>query len=305
MSSRVFPYLIVGAAVSVLLGVAAVATYQPGSRYSFITGYQPIDELYLSIGWYGSGDENRHVALSEFQALARKGDRVEYRYHQFEYRDMHQLFLEASLWRQETRLASWCEFGVPFFLALLLAVLSPTMLAGLTATLAVIATRRSEPPPRRRLYPVVFFVEMAAVLGLVVWVDGFMRQSDAKTVSQAVGHLKVIDWAGQGLWSKDVAELYRRGQALREVGEADYAPITPLVDKPRPYHGYYFVAMEKGPDDYPWAFAFCAFPADPGVVGDVWLIYPGGHFRRKMQGGTPILRWPSQEELMKYWSRVC
>lgn len=109
-----------------------------------------------------------------------------------------------------------------------------------------------------------------------------------------------------GYWVGDVAELYRMGLISREVAEADTAPLKPLVDRPKPFHGYYVAAMEsysggvgeklhvlKGTQRNKDAFAFCIYPADPSDKSlSVYLVCPVAIYRREYDGTGPILKWP-------------
>src|SRR5439155_5002595 len=89
----------------------------------------------------------------------------------------------------------------------------------------------------------------------------------------------------------DVAGLYSQGIIPREIAEADARPITPLVARPRPYHGWLVVAMEFGPSSTVReeatllkgqtrnkdTFAFCIYPEDESRTDvKVWLICPFG-----------------------------
>lgn len=87
-------------------------------------------------------------------------------------------------------------------------------------------------------------------------------------------------------WTGDIAGLYKFGLIERRLAEADAHPIVPLVPKPIPFHGYFIkVLIQDDTSNPPEAyaqetdlksgkvhhrskFAFCLYPADPGVTGD-------------------------------------
>lgn len=113
-------------------------------------------------------------------------------------------------------------------------------------------------------------------------------------------------------WTGDITGLYRLGLIPRELAEADAAPLVPLVDKARPYMGFYFVAMEaldketalkksldpaSGTPRHDQEFGFCAYPADPTSSPPKyqrdrsWMITSGGLFNHHRVSG-PILRFP-------------
>lgn len=111
----------------------------------------------------------------------------------------------------------------------------------------------------------------------------------------------------EGSWTGDITELYRLGIISRDVAEADIAPLKPLVDKPRPYHGYFVVAMDSGPGDDGWtpvsvkgnlrssSWGVCVFPATADRPDlPVILICSGGIHTRASEGNKPILSWPKE-----------
>lgn len=145
---------------------------------------------------------------------------------------------------------------------------------------------------------------------LVVGVSG-SRALEARDVNLAFKALREIPRAArfeEGYWTGDVAGLYERGRISRDIAEADFRPLKPLLEHPRPYHGYLFVALESGPDlransteeSIPLkgsrfnkeTFAFCAFPAKPGPNKRVFMVGPGGEYVKTMPGGVPVLEWP-------------
>ena len=120
------------------------------------------------------------------------------------------------------------------------------------------------------------------------------------------------------LWSGDVAELAQLSprHVTRAMAEADAAPVSPLVTKPIPLHGYYFLAiaydpLTKGRDGQepgangsglgPYRRSrgyFCAYPADYDwrhrqtfIINETRQIYSVDN------GGDPVTPWPGKEVL--------
>ena len=119
-------------------------------------------------------------------------------------------------------------------------------------------------------------------------------------------------------WTGDVAGLFRGnpGTANEPLAKADAAPLSPLVPKPAPYHGYYFVAVKRDgsihpPQAYgiktdesgrkvlnPSRFAICAYPAEYGWRHRLTFVINERFFVTAFDnGGTPIIEWPSRNEL--------
>lgn len=142
------------------------------------------------------------------------------------------------------------------------------------------------------------------------------------------------DLDGNGVndfWTGDLAGLYNlvvKGREIqlvdRALAESDPAPCKPLVSAPRPFHGYYFVALESDDSDGPskgasfredtggtptmgkvhhmTKFGYCAYPAVPGVSGSfVYLIGTNGQIMQFMQGPPPK-NWPPDSE-GRNWNR--
>lgn len=118
-----------------------------------------------------------------------------------------------------------------------------------------------------------------------------------RTLASAQYDFYTNDRDGNGIrdyWTGDIAMLARLGLIERAVGEADAKPLNPLVSKPIPMYGYYFVALdsdesEKVPEvlrqitdaksgkvHHLEKWAFCAYPAEPDVTGRfIYLIHSG------------------------------
>jgi hypothetical protein len=123
-----------------------------------------------------------------------------------------------------------------------------------------------------------------------------------------------------GYWVGDVAQLYRLGTISKEVAEADAAPLSPLIDRPRPFHGYLLRAMESGPaEDADWSptpikganhsratFGICVYPAGDDWKGlPVFLVCPRGVFSKMSDGNKPILAWPKEiRSLSSGWAII-
>jgi len=166
------------------------------------------------------------------------------------------------------------------------------------------------PPPRK---PVRWLPVAAVLAGILT--SGILllsqRPKDTAVFMEAVNPLKAWRSAGgyqhgswtasEGFWVGDVAELYRHGVLSRHVAEADTAPLHPLVDRPRPFHGYYLRAMEEGFGEIPlkgkmWStqgYAFCIYPAELRPGARVWMVCDFGIFMKKAENTQPILRWPA------------
>jgi len=145
------------------------------------------------------------------------------------------------------------------------------------------------------------------------------------TLRSAEADFREHDRDGNGIqdyWTGDVAGLHRFGLIERAVAEADAHPLVPLVPKPVPYHGYLFSVMvgddtttppepyaqetdrKSGKVHHRSKFAFCAYPAEPGVTGSTIYIthesYSGFSCPAK-ESSVPI-NWPKDTDTMK-WNR--
>ena len=109
----------------------------------------------------------------------------------------------------------------------------------------------------------------------------------------------------QDYWTADVTGLHTYGVLPKELAEADAAPLKPLVPTPKPYHGYYFIALEgddtvmppnevvnydppprayrkvtdqKGEKVHNYSYyGFCAYPAEYGKSGkQTFVVYEEG-----------------------------
>ncbi len=125
----------------------------------------------------------------------------------------------------------------------------------------------------------------------------------------------------EGFWVADLAGLHEQGRMPRDIAEADARPLTPLAPQPRPYHGWYVVAMETGAclatgdDDTPDPlksdkrhkenFGFCIYPADASLADyQPWIVGRLGTYRKSTPGSAPVLHWPSRRDIQRHWARV-
>ena len=128
-------------------------------------------------------------------------------------------------------------------------------------------------------------------------------------------------------WTADVAGLWPESQFMeRGIAEADANPLMRLVNEPVPYHGYYFVALDRdlrlrrkyggdgiyrtdtdhsGRKIHSMAgFGFCAFPASPGWTGSAtFIINENGMVFSLEEGGKPVKDWPADDhyDLTTLW----
>lgn len=143
------------------------------------------------------------------------------------------------------------------------------------------------------------------------------EEPERPTVDRAIGELRTAedyffehDSDANGVrdyWTGDVAGLYRFGLISRELAEADAAPLQPLTATPRPYQGYFFVALKPDADDGK-AFVFCAFPAkyDPERRTPTYIYIIGeraGALFKSDTKGAPVTRLPSDAELSLNWAK--
>jgi hypothetical protein len=130
---------------------------------------------------------------------------------------------------------------------------------------------------------------MSSIWGWIRWRKHISYENDYEayvvlkgSLSSAETDYRANDRDGNGIndfWTGDVAGLYQFGLIDRSIAEADVRPITPLVPKPIPRRGFFFVALdadrrENPPEPYRQdtdkksgkvhnlrGFGFCAFPA--------------------------------------------
>jgi hypothetical protein len=118
-----------------------------------------------------------------------------------------------------------------------------------------------------------------------------------------------------------VAGLYRLGLIERGVAEADLKPLVPLVPKPIPFNGYYFVAMSRDDSETPpenlqqdtdkksgkvhhlSKFGFAAIPAKFNVTGvGSYIVNENNSVRWKYTYTEMIDAWPSDEDMRHEWA---
>lgn len=151
-------------------------------------------------------------------------------------------------------------------------------------------------------------IGICAAIGLFYWAGKLNRDASAVyfDVVVRIKNSSCGYTAEEGAWNGDIAGLYELGVISREVAEADSAPLKPLVDRPRPYHGYFVVAMESSASNGDWSqsdtlkgklrsrsYGVCVYPAEdrrPDLP--VYLVHPSGIHRKASLGNKPILQWP-------------
>jgi hypothetical protein len=132
----------------------------------------------------------------------------------------------------------------------------------------------------------------------------------------------------QDFWTGDVAGLYSlmaNGQEIqlieRALAEADLKPLNPLVPKPIPYHGYYFMALDRDESESPpepyrqdtdkksgkvhhaRKFGFCAIPAEYKVTGrGFFIVNENNTVRFKYTYTEGVDSWPSDEDMRHEWA---
>jgi hypothetical protein len=146
------------------------------------------------------------------------------------------------------------------------------------------------------------------------------------TIANAEADFRANDRDRNGIldfWTGDVAGLYTYGLIPREIAEADAAPLVPLVPQPIPYQGHYYRALiaddsQSPPIDYrqvtdpksgavhnPQRFGFVVYPAK-GLVPPkyVWIVNENNTCFHSTVAGPPPSRWPSDNQVMRFWSKV-
>jgi hypothetical protein len=184
-----------------------------------------------------------------------------------------------------------------------------------------------------------------AALALTVGVPAWRQRNRAENERAAATALKMLtsaeanfrasDLDGNKIndfWTGDVAGLYFLSPAglplaliPQDIAEADGKPLRPVVREPKPYHGYFFVALDldeslQSPGVYREdtdgvsgkvhnrsRFGFCAYPADPGYSGRCAIIVNENNslFWYSEWSGPPPTAWPGDEQLKAHWGRRC
>ena len=178
-----------------------------------------------------------------------------------------------------------------------------------------------------------FFGIVAVILLVLLWrpaiPDRALNEQKASEVlsrlSAAEAYYRATDRDGNGIkdfWTGDVAGLYPEPEQIldRGIAEADASPLHPLVPRPVPYYGYYFIALRQDesaspPEDFAQdtdqksgkvhhlsKFAFCAFPAEMGVTGKYVYIVNQGSTQYRMPLNPPPKNWPARQNLLS-WSK--
>ena len=147
-----------------------------------------------------------------------------------------------------------------------------------------------------------------------------------KTLASAEASFRMNDTDGNGVkdyWTGDICGLWRYDRLIsRELAEADSSPLEPLVDKPVPYHGYFFKTLQRDlqnkitynsdTDDSgrkvhnSSRFGFCAYPVEYGSTGNtIFIINENNTIFKVENGGKPIEDWPIDLDLIgeNRWGR--
>ena len=160
--------------------------------------------------------------------------------------------------------------------------------------------------------PVILIITILVAGSIIIFFPMISRELDQRrirenqrVVYEALSTIKNsrMDESRSGtgvFWTSDVAGLWHQGRRIsRELAEADAAPLKPLVQNPRSYHGYFFVAMR--PEDTDEGYRIYAYPEEYGVSGRMtYLVTYLGIFRADL-GGNPVPRFLSWEDLRRDW----
>ncbi len=166
---------------------------------------------------------------------------------------------------------------------------------------------------------------LAGLVGLAAcgpsWRDNErMAAAALKAITAAEADFRSNDRDGNGIhdfWTADVAGLHDltppgSPTPLRLIDPA-IAAADPGRPGAKPYHGYWFVAIETDENGAPYRqdtaerggaprhnhskFGFCAYPAEPGATGRaVFVVNEGNTIQRRTRKLGPVLRFPSGEE---------
>ena len=153
------------------------------------------------------------------------------------------------------------------------------------------------------------------------------KDRDARDVDLALQSISAVNdmrtWSYGTVhpyWTGDVLGVYtltgKRSGFVKLLSEADVAPLAPLPHDPVPYHGYFFLALDRDnstipPEEYRKVedksgrkvlnhdrFGFCAFPSEYDwrhrltfIVNEDDVVYGIDN------GGKPVTEWPPDEEL--------
>jgi hypothetical protein len=188
--------------------------------------------------------------------------------------------------------------------------------------------------PKSRIAGIVFFITLCVPVAafLAAWLPYNARERRGENQRNASSTLKTLcsaEWdfhendrdanGVKDYWTGDVAGLYRFGLIERCVAEADAHPLVPLVPKPIPHNGYYFVALQMDesvnpPEVYAQdtdkksgnvhnlvRFGFLAYPAKPeSPAMRMYIVNEGNSVFSSSEFPLPK-NWPADDGLRK-WS---
>lgn len=120
-------------------------------------------------------------------------------------------------------------------------------------------------------------------------------------------------------WTGDVAGLHKFGVIERAVAEADAEPLTPLVPKPVPLNGYYFISLAtdesvtppeslrqetdktSGKVHHLEKWAILAYPESPSEGSYMFLATRNGVVRATLD--IPRPKAVPSDEGFRHWGR--
>ena len=134
-------------------------------------------------------------------------------------------------------------------------------------------------------------------------------------------YILINDQDGNGVkdyWTGDVTGVWNNSRYWipLDVVAADAAPLYPPASGPTPFHGYYYISMErdkscKPPEEYHQdtadsgrnthnrsRFGFCAYPVTYNWRHRrTFIVNEGGVVFSVDSGGKPVTAWPTDSEL--------
>jgi hypothetical protein len=154
-----------------------------------------------------------------------------------------------------------------------------------------------------------------------IWANERSAETSLKTISTAEADFRANDRDANGVndfWTGDVAGLYRYGLIERSVAEADACPLFPLVPKPVPKAGYFYIALDfdesvtppepfrqdtdgkAGKVHHMKGFAFLAYPADPSDGKHMFIVNENNTVLHTLADSARPRSWPS-DPVLRTW----
>ena len=172
---------------------------------------------------------------------------------------------------------------------------------------------------------VVLAIPLAGWFGWREWRSARLRHNhfEAHRVLFQLAHLvaafrkdDIDNNRDSGYWTGDVAGLLA-ANSTRDPGWGwdRIARADPSRTEAEPHNGYWFVPLDLDADGAPYrvngkprhpsAFAFCAYPADPGRSGQlVFLINEEKQIYMNWDVRVRPKRWPNPTTLRMQWSKA-